>query len=144
MKRTKGQRAYAVFNYIFLTILGLLCLLPMLNIVALSLSSRNMVNAGAVTFWPKQFTLSSYTYMLQKSNLGPAALVTVKRLILGLVINLAMTILVAYPLSKEKETFRSRKYYVGFFLFSMIRLSIESRITSIPTAFSCSPSSRIS
>jgi len=49
MKPTKGQRIFAVFNYILLTLLALLCLLPMLNIVALSFSSRNMVNAGAVT-----------------------------------------------------------------------------------------------
>ena len=55
MKPTKGQRIFAVFNYILLTLLALLCLLPMLNIVALSFSSRNMVNAGAVTFLPKEF-----------------------------------------------------------------------------------------
>lgn len=120
MTRSKGQKIYAVFNYIFLTVLGLLCLLPMLNIIALSFSSRNMVNAGSVTFWPKQFTVSSYAYMLQKSNLLPAALVTLRRLVFGLIINMALTILVAYPLSKEKDIFKSRKYYVGFFLFSMI------------------------
>ena len=57
MKPTKGQRIFAVFNYILLTLLALLCLLPMLNIVALSFSSRNMVNAGAVTFLPKEFTM---------------------------------------------------------------------------------------
>lgn len=67
MKPTKGQRIFAVFNYILLTLLALLCLLPMLNIVALSFSSRNMVNAVAVTFLPKEFTISSYLYMLQKS-----------------------------------------------------------------------------
>ena len=55
MKPTKGQRIFAVFNYILLTLLALLCLLPMLNIVALSFSSRNMVNAGAVTFLPKVY-----------------------------------------------------------------------------------------
>ena len=58
MKPTKGQRIFAVFNYILLTLLALLCLLPMLNIVALSFSSRNMVNAGVVTFLPKEFTIS--------------------------------------------------------------------------------------
>ena len=97
MKPTKGQRIFAVFNYILLTLLALLCLLPMLNIVALSFSSRNMVNAGAVTFLPKEFTISSYLYMLQKSGLIPALLVTVKRLVLGVVLNLIMTISVAYP-----------------------------------------------
>lgn len=73
-----------------------------------------------VTFWPKQFTVSSYAYMLEKSGLMPAVLITLKRVVLGLVVNMLMTIVVAYPLSKTKEAFRSRKYYVGFFLFTMI------------------------
>lgn len=120
MKPTKGQRIFAVFNYILLTLLALLCLLPMLNIVALSFSSRNMVNAGAVTFFPKEFTISSYLYMLQKSGLIPALLVTVKRLVLGVVLNLVMTISVAYPLSKSEKHFKSRKFYVAFFLITMI------------------------
>ena len=120
MKPTKGQRIFAIFNYILLTLLALLCLLPMLNIVALSFSSRNMVNAGAVTFLPKEFTISSYLYMLQKSGLIPALLVTVKRLVIGVVLNLIMTISVAYPLAKSEKHFKSRKFYVAFFLITMI------------------------
>lgn len=120
MKPTKGQRIFAIFNYILLTLLALLCLLPMLNIVALSFSSRNMVNAGAVIFLPKEFTISSYLYMLQKSGLIPALLVTVKRLVIGVVLNLIMTISVAYPLSKSEKHFKSRKFYVAFFLITMI------------------------
>lgn len=120
MKKTRPQQVFTVFNYIFLTMLGVLCVLPLLNIIALSFSSRNMVNARMVTFWPKQFTVSSYAYMLEKSGLMPAVLITLKRVVLGLVVNMLMTIVVAYPLSKTKEAFRSRKYYVGFFLFTMI------------------------
>lgn len=120
MKKTRPQQVFTVFNYIFLTMLGVLCVLPLLNIIALSFSSRNMVNARMVTFWPKQFTVSCYAYMLEKSGLMPAVLITLKRVVLGLVVNMLMTIIVAYPLSKTKEAFRSRKYYVGFFLFTMI------------------------
>ena len=120
MKKTRPQQVFTVFNYIFLTMLGVLCVLPLLNIIALSFSSRNMVNARMVTFWPKQFTVSSYAYMLEKSGLMPAVLITLKRVVLGLVVNMLMTIVVAYPLSNTKEAFRSRKYYVGFFLFTMI------------------------
>lgn len=120
MKITKKQKVFAVFNYILLAILGLLCLLPMLNIVALSFSSRNMVNAGAVTLLPKEFTISSYAYMLQKSGLLPALWITIQRLVIGVVVNLVMTILVAYPLSKSIKHFKSRKFYVAFFLITMI------------------------
>lgn len=118
--QTRPQKIFGIFNIIFLSLLALLCLLPMINIVALSFSSRNMVNAGFVTFWPKEFTVSSYQYMLEKSGLFPAMLVTLKRIFFGLIVNLVMTVLVAYPLSKDEVKFKSRKFYVGFFLFSMI------------------------
>lgn len=120
MKQIRGQKIIGIFNNIFLTLVALLCLMPMINIIALSFSSRNMVNAGFITFWPKEFTLSSYGYMLEKSGLFPASIVTIKRVVVGLVINLAMTVLVAYPLSKDELQFKSRKFYVGFFLFSML------------------------
>ena len=120
MKLTRPQRAFSLFNYVFLTVFSAICLMPMLNIIALSFSSRNMVNAGFVSLWPKQFTLRSYEYMLGKSAIIPAFAVTLKRLVLGLAVNLSMTVLIAYPLSKSEQTFSVRKYYVGFFLFTMI------------------------
>lgn len=120
MKPTKGQKIFSIFNYLFLTLLALLCLLPMLNIVALSFSSRNMVNSGAVALVPKEFTVSSYVYMLQTSGLVHALFVTAKRLVIGVVLNLVMTILVAYPLSKSAKQFKSRKFYVAFFMITMI------------------------
>jgi len=120
MKQTKAQKIFCIVNGIFLGIVALICLLPMINIIALSFSSRNMVNAGAVTFWPKGFTLRSYQYMVESSGIFAAAWITIKRVFFGLLINLSMTILVAYPLSKEKQDFSSRTFYVGFFLFAMV------------------------
>ena len=120
MKQTKAQKVFCIVNGIFLGIVALICLLPMINIIALSFSSRNMVNAGAVTFWPKGFTLRSYQYMVESSGIFAAAWITIKRVFFGLLINLSMTILVAYPLSKEKQDFSSRTFYVGFFLFAMV------------------------
>lgn len=120
MKMSQGQKAYAVFNYIFLTLMALLCLLPMINIIALSFSARNYVNAGTVTFWPQGFTLRSYQYMVEDSGIFTAAGVTLKRVALGLVINMSLTVLVAYPLSKEKFQFSARGFYVGFFLITMV------------------------
>lgn len=120
MKQTRPQKIFCVINAIFLGVVALICLLPMVNILALSFSSRNMVNAGAVTFWPKGFTLRSYQYMIESSGIFDALWITLKRVFFGLIINLSMTILVAYPLSKEKQDFKSRTFYVGFFLFAMV------------------------
>lgn len=120
MKQTRPQKIFCVINAIFLGIVALICLLPMINILALSFSSRNMVNAGVVTFWPKGFTLRSYQYMIESSGIFDALWITLKRVFFGLIINLSMTVLVAYPLSKEKQDFKSRTFYVGFFLFAMV------------------------
>lgn len=120
MKQTRPQKIFCVINAIFLGIVALICLLPMINILALSFSSRNMVNAGVVTFWPKGFTLRSYQYMIESSGIFAALWITLKRVFFGLIINLSMTVLVAYPLSKEKQDFKSRTFYVGFFLFAMV------------------------
>ena len=119
MKRTVPQKVFGSVNGIFLTLVAAICLAPMINIVALSFSSRGMVNAGAVTFWPKDFTIASYKYMLESSGLFESLLITLKRVALGLAANLVLTVMVAYPLSKD-GSFRARKYYVGFFLFAMV------------------------
>jgi ABC-type glycerol-3-phosphate transport system permease component len=58
--------------------------------------------------------------MIEASGLFTALGITLRRVAIGLVINLLCTILVAYPLSKDKQTFKSRTIYVGFFIFTMI------------------------
>ena len=56
-----------IFDFVvtlLLVILGLLCLLPLLHVLALSLSSKNAAVAGRVGFWPVEFTFASYEYLL--------------------------------------------------------------------------------
>jgi putative aldouronate transport system permease protein len=47
-------------------------------------------------------------------------LVSIERSALGILINLACTIFVAYPLSRERNHFRSRGFFVWFFLITMV------------------------
>ncbi|MCI9335209.1 MAG: carbohydrate ABC transporter permease, partial [Lachnospiraceae bacterium] len=54
--KTFGSRLFTVINTVLLILMGLLCLLPVLHVFALSLSSSNAVSAGSVLFWPVQFT----------------------------------------------------------------------------------------
>lgn len=120
MKRTKGQKAFAVFNTLILICVGLVCLLPMLNLVAISFSQKNYVQANMVMFIPKGFTVSNYSYMLHESAFWEAMWMTVKRVVLGTVMNLVLTICAAYPLSKRKDQFGARGFYVGLFLVTMV------------------------
>ena len=45
---------------------------------------------------------------------------SVKRVIVGVVINTVLTVLMAYPLSKSVREFPARRYYVWLLIFAMI------------------------
>lgn len=117
---TKAYRCFIIFNYVILTILALLCLFPIVNILAISFSSSEAVKAGSVTFWPVDFTLSSYQYILEHKQFLNSFGTSLLRVVLGVMVNLVCTILVAYPLSKEADKFRSRTVYAWIFVFTML------------------------
>jgi len=92
----------------------------MLNAIALSFSDKYYVSAGLVTFWPKGFNLTSYTYLFQRTAFWQAFMVSVIRVISGTAINLFMILLTAYPLSKENNRLRFRTAYVWFFFITLL------------------------
>ena len=97
--KTLENRIFDFVVTVLLVLLGLLCLLPLLHVLALSFSSKNAAVAGRVGFWPVEFTLASYEYLLKDSRFFQAFFVSVKRVILGGGLNLICTVLMAYPLS---------------------------------------------
>lgn len=110
-----------IFNYFLLGFLSLTCLLPLINLFAISFSARSMVDANAVTFWPKGFNTAAYEYILSNKQYFQSFGITIARVVLGWIINLVLIILVAYPLSKDDpRIFRCRKYYTWFFLVTMV------------------------
>lgn len=113
-------RWFLRFNYLVLVLLAALCLFPIINILAISFSSSEAVSSGSVTFWPVNFTFSSYRYMLENAQFLRSFAVSLTRVALGVSVNLIFTILVAYPLSKETAVFRSRTVYAWIFVFTML------------------------
>ena len=118
--KTLENRIFDFVVTLLLVILGLLCFLPLLHVLALSFSSKNAAVAGRVGFWPVEFTLASYDYLLKDSRFFQAFLVSVQRVILGGGLNLICTVLMAYPLSLEKDEFPSRDRYMWFTIFCML------------------------
>ena len=118
--KTLENRIFDFVVTLILIILGLLCFLPLLHVLALSLSSKNAAVAGRVSFWPVEFTLASYEYLLNDSRFFQAFWISVKRVILGGGLNLICTVLMAYPLSLEKDEFPSRDRYMWCTIFCML------------------------
>ncbi|HHV99649.1 MAG TPA: carbohydrate ABC transporter permease [Clostridiaceae bacterium] len=115
-----SRRIFIFFNYIFLGVTAFICILPMINVLAVSLSSSSAAAAGYVKLWPVDFTLDSYKYALSKPEFVRAFIVSLKRVALGYVINILLCILVAYPLSKSKKMFKWRNFYAWFFIITML------------------------
>ncbi|HEX6684236.1 MAG TPA: carbohydrate ABC transporter permease, partial [Candidatus Limnocylindrales bacterium] len=112
-----SRTVFVAFNYLFLTVLGLLCLFPLLHILALSFSSSAAASAGQVKLWPVGFTTSAYEYALSNEQFLRSLLTSFERVAVGVTVNMVLTVLVAYPLSKQ---FRGRAVYVWFFVITML------------------------
>ncbi|WP_128656073.1 carbohydrate ABC transporter permease [Paenibacillus sp. 598K] len=114
------RRLFGWANTIFLSLVSLLCILPLLHVLAISFSSSAAATAGYVTLWPIDFTLSSYEYAFAKPEFIRSFLVSIQRVVLGAVVNMFLTIIVAYPLSKEVRQFRWRSVYAWFFVMTIL------------------------
>jgi putative aldouronate transport system permease protein len=119
-KLTAGRRAFLVINCVVLAVMAIACILPLVNVLAISMSASSSAAAGEVKLWPVNFTLASYKHALGKAEFMTAAFVSLQRVALGYVISIVVTVLTAFPLAKEKRSFSSRTVYAWFFIVTMM------------------------
>ncbi len=99
---------------------ALICLVPILNTLAISFSDKTSAALGQVAFLPVNFNLASYKAMMAEKQFWISFLVSIRRVILGTGINMLLTILMAYPLSKPSSEFHWKKVYVWIVVFTMM------------------------
>lgn len=114
------RKVFCVFNIIFLTVITALCLLPLLHILALSFSSPFAASSGKVGIFPVDFTLAAYKYVVQNAQFWRSFLITLKRLVIAVPLTLIIIFITAYPLSKNEQKFKGRKFYTVFFMIPML------------------------
>ena len=115
-----SRRLFLFLNAVFLILTALTCLFPFLNLLAISFSSKLAVVAGRVTFWPVEFTTKAYEFILRNASFQRSLVVSIKRTVLGVIVNLTLIILTAYPMSKSSQDFRGRSFYSWFFVITML------------------------
>ena len=120
MYRSTSQRVFNIFNHILLIVVCLSCILPFIHLLAVSFSSNVAVQTGRVTFWPVDFNIDAYVFTFADGRFMAAAWVSVQRVVLGLLTNLLLITLTAYPLSHDKTKLFGRNIYMAFFVFTMI------------------------
>jgi ABC-type glycerol-3-phosphate transport system permease component len=109
-----------IIIFIILMLLTLICLVPILNTVAISLSDKTSAGLGKVFIWPINFTTAPYVEILKDGQFFRSFLNSVLRIVLGGVINVVLCIMMAYPLSKDSSVFRAKNIYLWFIIFTML------------------------
>lgn len=118
--KTLGSKIFNIINCTFLTLVCLSCVLPFVNLLAISFSGSAAVSAGKVGFFPVDFTTSAYEYALQGGEFLRALGISLVCVVLGVTINLVLMVLTAYPLSKAKSQLAGRNFYMTFFVITML------------------------
>ncbi|KAF1305324.1 carbohydrate ABC transporter permease [Enterococcus saccharolyticus] len=118
MKEKFGLRQFIIYTIVIL--LTLSCLIPMLNVVALSLSSSTAVAGNRVALWPVDVTVAAYERIMGDTQFWRSFGISVFRVVASLIINIVIIVTMAYPLSKSKKVFRSRKFFMSLIIFAML------------------------
>ena len=115
-----GKLISRIIIWAVVILLTLSCLLPLINMVAISFSGSNAVSANKVGLLPVDFNTSAYKKLLGDAQFWKSFLISVERVVLGTFINMVFTISMAYPLSKSRHRFRAREVYMKIVIFAML------------------------
>jgi len=103
--------------YLVMLVVLVSVLYPILNVVAVSFSASSYVVQNRVSVFPRGFTLDAYRRIFSNSRIPRAYQNTLLYTGLGTAVNLLLTILTAYPLSKPNLT--GRRVFMGLIMFTM-------------------------
>ena len=101
-----------------MVILSLLCILPLLNVIATSLSSPGAIMAREITIFQVDFHTGAYADILNDARFLRSMGWTIILTAIVVLINLIMTVLAAYPLTYS--SLKGRKFITLYFIFTML------------------------
>lgn len=119
MVKYRSDRLYNIVIYTLLTIIGIVCFFPMLYVVVVSLTPYNeYLRQGGIVLIPRQITLEAYLLFWDEPYVTDCFLNTVFITLCGTLVNMFVTVLMAYALSKNDLV--GRKFWTFFCLVPML------------------------
>lgn len=118
--KTLPYRVFSIINTCFLIFLAIMCIIPLVHVLAVSFSAKSAADANLVNLWPVGFSLESYKKTMNNPVFLNSIGISIMRTVIGTALTLLLTFLAAYPLSKENSVFKGRNVYSWMFVFSMI------------------------
>ncbi|MCZ8521639.1 MULTISPECIES: carbohydrate ABC transporter permease [Paenibacillus] len=117
---TWGSRVFDAVLVVLMAGAALLCVLPIWYTLAVSLSANAAAAAGEVRLWPVGFNLGSYKEIMGDTKFFGSFWISIQRVVLGAGLNLIVTVLMAYPLSKTTKDFPLRNVFMWTLVFTML------------------------
>lgn len=116
-KNSIGEKIFDSVNVIIMCLLGIAFIYPVLNVLAISLSSSGPILRGEVSFYPVQLTFKGYENIFSNKYIWISYGNTIFVASVGCIIGLIMTCFAAYPLAFGD--FYGKKVYSYMILFTM-------------------------
>ncbi len=118
--RTRTAKIANAVIYALLALVALSCLYPLWYTLCLSISKKSAVDAGWVSAYPIGFSLANYKKIVSDSVFLNSVWISVRRVLVGTPLTLAVIVLVAYPISKSARAFRGRNFVIWLLVFCML------------------------
>lgn len=120
MSLKPGQKRFSIGQTVLNIIILLLvatCVLPFLNVIAISLSSKSAILRGEVNFWPVELNFDAYKVIFQDKSMTWSLAYSVMMTVGYTVMAMILTILLAYPLSRQR--LKGKKFFTLMVMFTM-------------------------
>lgn len=140
---------FNTFNTIFMIILVTVTLYPFLNTIAVSLNAGNDTIRGGIYLWPRQWTTQNYKAVFASGTIYNAFWISVARTVISTLLNIFLTTMLAYTLSRKEYVFRksitvifvltmyfSAGLIPGYFLIKQLHLLNTFWVYVIPSMIS--------
>ncbi len=118
IKESGSRKIFLAFNYIFLASFGFITLYPFWYVLIASLNTGRDFARGGVYFWPREFTLENFMHAFKDARIFDSLTISVSRTLIGVLIGLFFTALIAYSLSIK--TLPGKTFFTFFFYFTTI------------------------
>lgn len=115
-QNTLGEKAFNIFNSVFMLFLVLITLYPLIHVTMASFSMPSkLTKHTGILLYPLGFTIKAYKMVFKNPNIIASYKNTIFYVLLGTGINLSMTILSAFVLSRKKFMFKNILTFMAVF-----------------------------
>jgi putative aldouronate transport system permease protein len=117
MTNRSSDKVFNFVNYLLLAIITLLVLYPLYFVLSASVSDPLYVLRGEMWLLPKDMNFDAYKKVFMNEDILNGFWNTIKYTAVGTAINVVMTTMAAFPLSRKD--FMGRNLIMGFLVFTM-------------------------